>query len=44
MAFSVASLCTDETINIHDCANVNTSFPGFVDLARQIGINLQSYD
>ena len=44
MAFSVAALCADETINIRDCANVNTSFPGFVDLARQTGINLQSYD
>jgi len=42
MAFSVASLRASETISIRDCANVNTSFPGFVDLARQVGIEVTS--
>jgi 3-phosphoshikimate 1-carboxyvinyltransferase len=44
MAFSVASLRTKEAISIKDCANVNTSFPGFVDLARQVGISITSHD
>ena len=44
MAFSVASLRTKEAISIRDCANVNTSFPGFVDLARQVGISVTSHD
>lgn len=42
MAFSVASLRAKEAISIRDCANVNTSFPGFVDLARQVGIRVTS--
>jgi len=41
MAFSVASLAASETIEIADCANVNTSFPGFVALARKAGIRIE---
>jgi 3-phosphoshikimate 1-carboxyvinyltransferase len=44
MAFSVASLRSKEAISIRDCANVNTSFPGFVDLARRVGISITSHD
>jgi len=44
MAFSVAALRASGTISIRDCANVNTSFPGFVDLARQSGMRLSSHD
>jgi 3-phosphoshikimate 1-carboxyvinyltransferase len=44
MAFSVASLRANETISIHDCAIVNTSFPGFVYQATQVGINVESHD
>jgi len=40
MAFSVASLRARDDIWIHDCANVNTSFPGFVKLAREAGIGV----
>jgi 3-phosphoshikimate 1-carboxyvinyltransferase len=40
MAFSVASLCAAAEIRINECANVNTSFPGFVELADQIGIRI----
>jgi 3-phosphoshikimate 1-carboxyvinyltransferase len=43
MAFSVASLRASGVINIRDCSNVNTSFPGFVDLARQSGLRLSSH-
>ena len=41
MAFSVASLCAQQAICIKDCANVNTSFPGFADLAQQAGMKIR---
>jgi 3-phosphoshikimate 1-carboxyvinyltransferase len=40
MAFAIASLRANGVIHIDDCANVNTSFPGFVDLAKSCGLNL----
>lgn len=40
MAFAVASLRASGSIEIHDCANVATSFPGFVALARQVGLQI----
>jgi len=42
MSFAVASLRAKGEIVINDCANVATSFPGFVELAQQVGINIQS--
>ncbi len=42
MAFSVASLRATGDITVNDCANVATSFPGFVNLARQVGIRITS--
>lgn len=42
MAFSVASLCASGSIEVTDCANVATSFPGFVELAKWIGINISA--
>ncbi|MCP5160635.1 MAG: bifunctional prephenate dehydrogenase/3-phosphoshikimate 1-carboxyvinyltransferase [Hahellaceae bacterium] len=40
MAFTVASLRAKSDIIIRDCANVATSFPGFVSLAQSVGINV----
>jgi 3-phosphoshikimate 1-carboxyvinyltransferase len=40
MAFTVAALRASDTITITDCANVATSFPNFVKLAQQAGINI----
>jgi len=40
MAFAVASLRSTGVVRILDCANVATSFPGFVSLARQVGFQL----
>ena len=40
MAFAMAGLRASTPIVIHDCANINTSFPGFADLARQVGLNI----
>ena len=42
MAFAVAGLQSVETITIEDCANVTTSFPGFVELVNQLGFELES--
>lgn len=40
MAFAMASLRAAGEIEIHDCANVDTSFPGFVALANSAGLNI----
>jgi 3-phosphoshikimate 1-carboxyvinyltransferase len=40
MAFSIAALRAGGLIEIGDCANVNTSFPSFVELARDMGLNI----
>lgn len=42
MSFAVASLRATGPIRINDCANVATSFPGFVDLAKQTGIQIST--
>lgn len=41
MAFAVGGHCAKSSINIVDCANVDTSFPGFVTLAREVGLDIQ---
>lgn len=41
MAFAMAALRAGAPITIRDCANVNTSFPGFAGLARGAGLNIQ---
>lgn len=40
MAFSVAALRAAAPIQIHDCANVATSFPNFLALSAQVGIRV----
>jgi 3-phosphoshikimate 1-carboxyvinyltransferase len=42
MAFAIAGLCAARPIVIRDCENVNTSFPGFVRLARSLGLQVES--
>ena len=42
MAFTVASLRAKAPITILDCANVATSFPGFVELAAGVGIPVKA--
>jgi len=41
MASSIASLRADGPIVIHDCDNVATSFPGFVEMASSLGLRLE---
>lgn len=43
MAFSIAALRAAGSVEILDCANVSTSFPGFADLARQAGLKIRQY-
>jgi 3-phosphoshikimate 1-carboxyvinyltransferase len=38
MSFAMAALRAEGAITIDDCANVNTSFPGFVALAQGAGL------
>jgi 3-phosphoshikimate 1-carboxyvinyltransferase len=40
MSFAVASLRAAKSISIRDVANVGTSFPGFVALARSAGLDI----
>ena len=41
MSFAMAALCANGPIEIHDCANVATSFPGFVALTQSLGLHIQ---
>ena len=40
MSFAVAALRAQGDIEIHNCANVATSFPNFVELSRKVGMKL----
>lgn len=40
MAFAIAALRAQGPIVIDDCANVRTSFPGFVTLAQGVGLRI----
>jgi 3-phosphoshikimate 1-carboxyvinyltransferase len=42
MAFAVAGLRASDTIAINDCANVDTSFPRFAELASGVGMRVSS--
>lgn len=42
MAFSIAALRSSAAIVVHDCANVTTSFPSFVSLARSAGLDVNA--
>jgi 3-phosphoshikimate 1-carboxyvinyltransferase len=44
MSFAMAALRAQGEVIINDCANVNTSFPGFVDLAARAGLNIRNLD
>ena len=41
MAFAVAALRASGTIRIKDCANVDTSFPGFAGMAAAAGLKIE---
>jgi 3-phosphoshikimate 1-carboxyvinyltransferase len=41
MSLAIAAQCADGEVRIGDCANVATSFPGFIELARSAGFGLR---
>lgn len=41
MAFSIAALRSARPVIIRDCRNVDTSFPDFVEVAREAGLDIQ---
>ncbi len=41
MSFAMASMISDGPITVLDCANVNTSFPGFAQIAAAVGLNIE---
>ncbi|HXS28607.1 MAG TPA: hypothetical protein VN730_13155, partial [Steroidobacteraceae bacterium] len=42
MAFAVASLRAEAPVEVLDVANVATSFPGFVEIARSAGLPIEA--
>ncbi|TVO79015.1 3-phosphoshikimate 1-carboxyvinyltransferase [Sedimenticola selenatireducens] len=42
MSFAMAALRAQGEIVIDDCSNVNTSFPGFIGLARDAGLTISA--
>ncbi|PYZ99778.1 3-phosphoshikimate 1-carboxyvinyltransferase [Gammaproteobacteria bacterium 2W06] len=42
MAFAMAGLVADAPVTIDGCSEVDTSFPGFVDRAREAGLRIRS--
>ncbi len=44
MSFAMAALRAPGPLEIRDCANVGTSFPGFVELARTCGLGVAEVD
>jgi len=44
MAFAVAGAAADAPVRVRDCINVNTSFPGFVECTRRIGLNIEAVE
>jgi 3-phosphoshikimate 1-carboxyvinyltransferase len=42
MAFAVAALNAKEPVRVKDTLNVNTSFPGFVDMASAVGMTIRT--
>ena len=40
MSFAIAALVANGDIDIEDCANVNTSFPNFVETANKLGLSI----
>jgi 3-phosphoshikimate 1-carboxyvinyltransferase len=42
MAFAMAALCAEQPVTILDCANVDTSFPGFAGLAGAAGLGIRA--
>lgn len=40
MSFAIAGAVAKSPVTIHDCKNIETSFPGFVSMTNQLGLNI----
>lgn len=40
MSFCVAALCSDEPVMVKDTQHIDTSFPGFFDLMKSLGMSM----
>ena len=43
MAFAMAAAAAEKSSEIHNCANIATSFPNFCAVANRAGLNIQSH-
>ena len=41
MASSIGSLRSEGEVSVSDCFNVNTSFPNFIDMCKEVGISIK---
>jgi 3-phosphoshikimate 1-carboxyvinyltransferase len=44
MSFAIAGAVAEQEIIVTHCENVTTSFPNFIELARQVGIDIEAFD
>ena len=44
MASAIGSLRSNGVVKILDCVNVNTSFPNFIDVCREVGIDISNHE
>ena len=44
MAFLVGGLVSNSPMQVKNCNNIETSFPGFVELANRVGLNVSPID
>ena len=44
MASAIGSLRSEGVVKILDCVNVNTSFPNFIDVCREVGIDISNHE
>ena len=44
MTAIIASLVSNGDIVVEDCQNINTSFPAFITISNDIGMDIQNYD
>ncbi len=42
MAFAIAGVAAHGPVTVRDCKNVDTSFPGFVELAQGVGVGIRA--
>ena len=42
MSSSIGSLRAEGETTVLDCLNVNTSFPYFIEVCKEVGINIES--